>query len=194
MAIVMELRKQSYARHQWTLGGNMMRQDDIDGKEWADSLVAFKDNVPIGTIRLLRADIGSLNRLLSYRTWTRELEQLADKPSDRIIEFNRFAVVPTVAPTTVAPALLKAAMAIQLIENVSAIVGEIRSDHLAYYRRFLGMTSSEDSRSDGVLPGKYYLVTGRPQQDIKSLKSRTPWIVPCQADLASWQATKSITW
>ncbi|KPW58671.1 Uncharacterized protein ALO82_00602 [Pseudomonas syringae pv. broussonetiae] len=191
---VHELRINAYAKYEWSNNGKRMGFDATDENPWVDSLIAFQKNEPIGTMRIIRANRDTIDRLLSYELWKDHIDQCISNSSPNILEFNRFAITEGGNFPIAACALLKAAMAIQTIDNIDFITGEVRADHAGFYQKFLGMAVSEEVRTDRILQVDYSLLTGYPKSGIGKLKQRKPWMVPTRADIDSWKQVASISW
>ncbi|WP_460409079.1 hypothetical protein [Pseudomonas amygdali] len=54
--------------------------DATDENPWVDSLIAFQKNEPIGTMRIIRANRDTIDRLLSYELWKDHIDQCIEPP------------------------------------------------------------------------------------------------------------------
>jgi hypothetical protein len=187
---VANLRKCAYGRYEWAERSGITTTDALDHQPWVDSLLAIRGDEPAGTMRLVRADRNSLDRISSYLTWREEIDDLVKGSEASIMEFNRFAVASREAVPTVSAALFRTALMAQITENVSLTVGEIRRRHLSFYRRVLGMTASRDGRMDGILPGEFHLVYGQPCRVLNALRARASWVAPTSAELETWERSQ----
>ncbi|WP_257113088.1 N-acyl amino acid synthase FeeM domain-containing protein [Pseudomonas ficuserectae] len=192
--VVHELRINAYAKYELSNNGKRMGFDATDEYPWVDSLIAFQKNEPIGTMRIIRANRDTIDRLLGYELWKDHIDQCISNSSPNILEFSRFAITGGGNFPIAACALLKATMAIQTIENIDFVTGEVRANHAGFYKKFIGMVVSEEVRTDPNLQVDYSLLTGYSKSVIGKLQQRKPWMVPTRADIDSWKQVASISW